>query len=200
MTKIEGIIFDMDGTLTVPYLDFNAMRREIGIAPIQPVWETIVAMAPDDRRRAEEILIRHELESSLNCELQPGAKELFTELDHRRMPVAILTRNSRASWETLRERFNFPFDRVYAREDGPMKPDPISVITLAEQMNVPLPKVLCVGDYLFDIQVGRAAGTQTALLVNHGKIPSFADQADYLIHNLMEILSIIDNHARPDNL
>jgi HAD superfamily hydrolase (TIGR01549 family) len=188
----------MDGTLTVPYLDFNAIRCEIGIAPAQPVWETIVAMSPEDRRRAEAILLRHELESSLKCDLQPGAKELFAELERRRMPVAILTRNCRASWETLRERFNFPFDRVYAREDGPMKPDPISVITLAREMNVPLPKILCVGDYLFDIQAGRAAGTQTALLVNHGKVPSFADQADYVIHSLMEIPTIIDNHSLPE--
>jgi HAD superfamily hydrolase (TIGR01549 family) len=193
MARIEGIIFDMDGTLTVPFLDFKAMRREIGIDPALPVWETIIAMAPDERRRAEEILLRYELESSLNCELQPGARELFAELERRHMPVAILTRNSRASWETLRQRFNFPFDRVYAREDGPMKPDPISVITLANQMNVVPPKILCVGDYLFDIQAGKAAGTQTALLVNHDKIPDFAHLADFIIHSLLELPAIIDS-------
>lgn len=192
MAKIEGIIFDMDGTLTVPFLDFKALRREIGIDPALPVWETIVAMAPEERHRSEEILLRHELESSLHCELQPGAQELFAELERRHMPVAILTRNSRASWETLRQRFDFPFDRVYAREDGPMKPNPISVITLANQMNVIPPKILCVGDYLFDIQAGKAAGTQTALLVNHGKIPDFAGEADFVIHSLLEIRMILD--------
>ena len=90
MVKIEGIIFDMDGTLTVPFLDFGEIRCEIGI-PAGPVWEAILAMAPDERRRAEEILLRHELESSLKCELQPGVVELFAELERRQLPVAILT-------------------------------------------------------------------------------------------------------------
>jgi HAD superfamily hydrolase (TIGR01549 family) len=173
-------------------LDFGEIRREIGIET-GPVWEAIIAMPPDERCRAEEILLRHELESSLKCELQPGAKELFADLERRQMPVAILTRNCRAAWETLRQRFDFPFDRVYAREDGPMKPDPAPVITLSQQMNVPLPQILCVGDYLFDIQAGKAAGTQTALLVNHGKIPDFAHLADFIIHSLLELPAIIDS-------
>jgi HAD superfamily hydrolase (TIGR01509 family) len=191
MAKIDGVIFDMDGTLTVPILDFNTIREEIGIAQ-GPVWEAILAMGAEDRRRAEEILLRHELAAARECELQPGAVELFAELERRGTEVAVLTRNCRAAWETVRQRFGFPFDRVYAREDGPMKPDPAPVITLAKAMNVPLGKILCVGDYLFDIQAGKAAGTKTALLVNHGKVPEFAGEADYVVHNLLEILPIID--------
>lgn len=30
---IQGIIFDMDGTLTTPYLDFRKMRESIGMDP-----------------------------------------------------------------------------------------------------------------------------------------------------------------------
>ncbi|NLE28655.1 MAG: HAD family hydrolase [Phycisphaerae bacterium] len=191
MAKIEGIIFDMDGTLTVPILDFGEIRRQIGIDS-GPVWEAIVAMAPEQRRRAEEILLRHEIESSRMCELQPGVMELFAELERRKMPMAILTRNCRAAWETLRKRFGFSLDRVYAREDGPMKPDPTPVIRLAKEMNIALANILCVGDYLFDIQAGKCAGTQTALLVNHGQIPDFAGEADYVIHSLLELPTIID--------
>jgi HAD superfamily hydrolase (TIGR01549 family) len=156
------------------------------------VWEAIVAMEPEARRRAEEILLQHELRSSRECELQPGAAELFSELEKRGTKVAVLTRNCRAAWETLRERFGFPFKMVYAREDGPMKPDPTPVFVLAKQMDLPLTKILCVGDYLFDIQAGKAAGTKTALLVNHGKIPPFAGEADFVIHQLLDLLAIID--------
>ena len=30
-TSIKGVIFDMDGTMTVPILDFKEMRRRVGI-------------------------------------------------------------------------------------------------------------------------------------------------------------------------
>jgi len=192
MAVFDGIIFDMDGTLTVPFLDFNQIRREIGIPKTEPVWEAIVAMSPEQRQRAEEILLQHELRASRDCELQPGAEELFIELAKRGTKVAVLTRNCRAAWQTLRQRFNFPVEMVYTREDGPMKPDPTPVFVLSEQMKVPLTKILCVGDYLFDIQAGKAAGTKTALLVNNGKIPLFANEADYVIHQLLDLLAIVD--------
>src|ERR1700691_3235137 len=32
--KIKGVIFDMDGTITAPYFDFNKIRDEAGIGDI----------------------------------------------------------------------------------------------------------------------------------------------------------------------
>ena len=191
MAKIEGVIFDMDGTLTVPILDFNLIRAEIGIES-GPVWEAILAMSDADRKRAEGILLHYELLAARECEIQPGAIKLFDELEQRGIEVSVLTRNCRAAWVTLQQRFGFPFDRVYAREDGPMKPAPEPVFSLAKAMELPTNKLLCVGDYLFDIQAGKSAGTETALIVHSDDLPSYADQADYVIRSLLEILPIID--------
>ena len=33
---IKGVIFDMDGTITVPYIDWRALRAEIGAEPPSP--------------------------------------------------------------------------------------------------------------------------------------------------------------------
>ena len=30
---IKAVIFDLDGTITEPFLDFDAIRREIGLSP-----------------------------------------------------------------------------------------------------------------------------------------------------------------------
>lgn len=30
-SSIKLVVFDMDGTLTVPYLDFNKIRKQIGV-------------------------------------------------------------------------------------------------------------------------------------------------------------------------
>jgi HAD superfamily hydrolase (TIGR01509 family) len=191
MPTIDAIIFDLDGTLTEPILDFDRIRREIGLDR-GPVWEAIVAMPPAERQRAEDILLEHELHAARICRLQPNALNLLSALQKRGLGLAILTRNCRASWEIVRDRFNLAVEQIYAREDGPMKPDPTAVVYLARTLNVELSRTLVVGDYLFDIQAGKAAGTRTALLVNHGTVPEYAAIADYVIHDLMEILDLID--------
>ena len=53
------VIFDLDGTLTVPALDFDAIRAEIGLPP-GPILESLERLSQAERRRAEEILHRHE--------------------------------------------------------------------------------------------------------------------------------------------
>ena len=49
-----------------------------------------------------------------------------------------------------------------------------------------------VGDYLFDIQCARAAGAVAVLLANHPQAKEFAEQADYRIDRIDEILEIIE--------
>ena len=56
----RALLFDMDGTLTEPYLDFEAIRREMGIAPGCWLLEAIAAMPPTERAAAESMLHRHE--------------------------------------------------------------------------------------------------------------------------------------------
>ncbi len=190
MSEIDAIIFDLDGTLTVPILDFDLIRREIGIEK-GPVWEAIVEMPADRRRMAEEILLKHELEAARICDLQPNTQKLLCELQNRNIGIAVLTRNCRASWEIVRDRFNLRIPHVYAREDGPMKPDPTAVIELARKLKTDPGRILVVGDYLFDIQAGKNAGTLAALLVNHSPVPDYAGIADYVISDLLEILNIL---------
>ena len=38
-----GVVFDLDGTITRPRLDFEAIRTEIGLAPDLPILEQLVA-------------------------------------------------------------------------------------------------------------------------------------------------------------
>jgi phosphoglycolate phosphatase-like HAD superfamily hydrolase len=45
MTKIAAVIFDLDGTITRPYLDFNQIRAEIGNVR-GPLLEAMDKMTP----------------------------------------------------------------------------------------------------------------------------------------------------------
>jgi phosphoglycolate phosphatase-like HAD superfamily hydrolase len=48
-----------------------------------------------------------------------------------------------------------------------------------------------VGDFLFDIQSGRAAGTRTVLMIGDAPRPQFADQADHVIRRLPQLLPLL---------
>ena len=51
---IRAVVFDLDGTITRPYFDFDAIRKEIGMGENGgPVLEAMEKMSPDERRRAE---------------------------------------------------------------------------------------------------------------------------------------------------
>jgi len=190
--KIQAVIFDLDGTITKPVLDFDKIRAELGITD-GPVWETIITMSEDDRREAEQILLKYELQAARSAELNDGAKEIFDILAQRNIKSAILTRNCRQAWEIVRDKFNLNIPFAFTREIGPLKPDPSAVIQITETLKISAENSLVVGDYLFDIQAGKEAGAKTALIVHNDNLPDYASLADYVIYNLLEIVDIIDN-------
>lgn len=187
--RIRAVIFDMDGTLTRPCLDFDAIRAEMGLER-EPILEAMARMTPAARDRADAILVRVEAEAAANSELNDGALETVRALAGHGIGTALLTRNSRASTDTVLARHGLSFAAVYTREDGPLKPDPAPVRTLCEALGATPTETLMVGDYLFDIQSGRAAGARTALIVHDGEIPPYAGQADHVIRALSEVLSL----------
>ena len=72
--SLRGIIFDMDGTLVDSGLDFDAIRRDIGLPERHPILEGVEAIpAGPERERALEILHRHEHEGAVRALLEAGA-------------------------------------------------------------------------------------------------------------------------------
>ena len=186
-----AVIFDLDGTLTRPFLDFDAIRAELGLPP-GPILEAMSRMTGPDRRRAEAVVYEHERRAADHAELQPGACETIDHLRGRGIPVAILTRNSRISAVTVLDRFAIRVDAIRTREDGVVKPSPEPVLALCRTLAVDPRASWMVGDYLFDIQAGRAAGATTVLLQVADAPPSFAGEADHVIRSLPEVLDLVD--------
>ena len=50
---LEAVIFDMDGTITVPALDFPRIKAEMGLPQERPILESLDELAPDARPAAE---------------------------------------------------------------------------------------------------------------------------------------------------
>jgi HAD superfamily hydrolase (TIGR01509 family) len=162
----RGVIFDLDGTLTEPLLDFEAIRREVGIASGLPILEALESFDAEARARAEVILRRHEMDAIRAATLADGCSELLAQLAQRGIPVAILTRNVRDAVEDFVRRFEVRVTAAFTREDGPPKPSPAGVLSLCRTFGLPPADVWMVGDYKYDVIAGRDAGCRTALVLS----------------------------------
>jgi len=185
----------LDGTITQPYFDFDAIREEIGLPRDSgPLLELMEKMTPQQRCRAERILHFHEEKAVAESRLNPGAEETLAELRAAGIPIGILTRNQRDNAFAIARMHDLEFDAVIGREDGPVKPDAFGVLDLCRQFGVEPGQAILVGDYLFDLLSAKAAGAVAVLLVNNEPARKFAEHADYCIDNIAQVLAIVANH------
>lgn len=185
----SAVIFDLDGTLTQPILDFDAIRAELGITGT--ILEAMEHMTPQTRRHAEAVLDRHERDAAERAVPFDGAAQVVAACRAAGHPVAVLTRNSRPCAELVLRRFEIVVDALRTREDGEVKPSPEPVLALCRQLAADPRRSWMVGDFLFDIISGRSAGAKTVLMIGDTQAPEFADQADFVIARLCELHAIL---------
>ena len=195
---IRAVIFDLDGTITQPYLDFDRIRGEMGLDKNGgPILEAMEKMTPPERQRAEAILHFHEERAVAESKLNTGAKETLAALRARGIPIGILTRNRKDNAWAVAHKHGLHFDAVVGREDGPVKPDTFGVRHLCRGFAVEPAQTLLVGDYLFDLLCARAAGAIPVLITNHERAGEFARHADFTVASLVELVSIVDRYNGP---
>jgi HAD superfamily hydrolase (TIGR01509 family) len=192
--SIKAVIFDLDGTITQPFFDFDAIREEIGLARDSgPVLESMQKMTPQQRADAEEILHYHEEKAVKESKLNANAKQTLSALREAGIHIGVLTRNKRGNALAIARMHKLKFDAVVGREDGPVKPDAFGVLQICEQFGVKPEETILVGDYLFDLLCAKAAGAVAVLLANHHQADEFSDHADFCIENISRILEIIES-------
>ncbi len=73
--RIKAVIFDLDGTITQPFFDFDAIRLEMGYPPdAGPILELMEKMTAGKREAAEKILLAHEEKAVAESTLNPAQK------------------------------------------------------------------------------------------------------------------------------
>jgi HAD superfamily hydrolase (TIGR01509 family) len=198
---IKAVIFDLDGTITKPFFDFDAIRRQMGLAEdAGPILEAMRKMDPEQRRRAKEILHFHEQQAVQKSSLNKGARETLEALHTADIRIGILTRNTRDNALAIARKHGLEFDATVDREDGPVKPDAFGVLQLCRQFGISPQQTLLVGDYLFDVLSAKAAGAVAVLLKNHKEAEQFAQHADFTIDSLEQILPIIKEKNKNDTI
>ena len=191
--SIKAVIFDLDGTITQPYFDFDVIREEMGLDRNSgPVLESMEKMSPQQRRDAEQILHFHEERAVTESRLNPGAKQTLVALRKAGIHIGILTRNKRSNAQAIAQKHGLQFDAIVDREDGPAKPDAFGMLRICEQFGVQPQETLLVGDYLFDLLCAKAAGAIAVLLTNNKRAGEFTEHADFTIEKIDQVLQIIE--------
>jgi HAD superfamily hydrolase (TIGR01509 family) len=187
-----GFLFDMDGTLTAPMLDFPRIKAEMGIGD-RPILEAMEEMSPQQRIEANAVLLRHEQQAAERSSLNPGCRELLDWIDSRGWPTALITRNSRLSAQTVLERHGLRFHTLVTREDSKYKPDPAPLRCACERLKVNIAEAWMIGDGQYDIEAGVAAGCRTVWL-SHGRQKFFAAEPWRTVDDLHELASLLKEH------
>ncbi|KAL6194664.1 hypothetical protein ACLB2K_035745 [Fragaria x ananassa] len=209
--RLRGVVFDMDGTLTVPVIDFAAMYRAvlgekeyIRIRAENPsgidILHHIEGWSNDRQQKAYETIADFERRGLDRLQIMPGAAELCDFLDSKNIRRGLITRNVKSAVDLFHERFRLSFSPALSREFRPYKPDPAPLLHICSAWEVNPGEVMMVGDSLKDdVACGKRAGAFACLLDEVGRYdsPEFANvhhKPDFKVSSLTEVHSILEKH------
>ncbi|WP_324711290.1 HAD family hydrolase [Pseudomonas citronellolis] len=165
---IRHWVFDMDGTLTLAVHDFPAIKRALGIPQEDDILTHLAALPAAEAAAKHAWLLEHERELALASTAAPGAVDLVRALHEAGYRLGILTRNAHelalVTLQAIGLGDCFATEDILGRGEARPKPNPDGLLHLAERWGVQPREMLMVGDYRFDLECGRAAGSYTALV------------------------------------
>ncbi|KLU88457.1 hypothetical protein MAPG_07443 [Magnaporthiopsis poae ATCC 64411] len=217
---LQGVIFDVDGTLCKPqnYM-FAEMRAVLGIPKSVDILDHIYGLpTPEAREEAMESIRAIERTAMVNQVAQPGLVELMRYLDSRNLPKGICTRNFQQPVAHLLAKFlaGSRFEPVITREFRPPKPHPAGILHIAKSWGLvtaaaarqpagaggddvdadvaaDVTGLIMVGDSVDDMTAGRRAGAATVLLMNEANAHlAEHDDTDLVITRLDDLIGILE--------
>ena len=193
---VEVILFDLDGTLIEPSIDFAVMKeRVLDVATEWGVdtsdwaeWPVLEIMARIEkelaRKGAEAVrgfaqsanraIMKLEIEAACSVRPYRGVPEMLDELANSGYAVGIVTRNCRAAVGQILVRHPLRHDVLLTRDDvRHVKPDPRHLQEALEQMGMHGRSALMCGDHPMDVMAGQNIGAITAGVLRPGVTPGY---------------------------
>lgn len=185
---LRGVVWDLDGTLTVPNLDFAAMYDRSGLSRDEDILVAMRTMDPSRREAVAGIIEEIEEEGRRTMRLMHGARDVGQWLAGHGIRTALVTRNTRRTVEHLQRNLwrDLPaFEPAISRDDTfPPKPDPAALVAIAEAWDCrPEEMVMCGDSIENDVRFGASFGATTVLLDAERR----DSPADAVISNLLEL-------------
>ncbi|KAL2071570.1 hypothetical protein VTL71DRAFT_12805 [Oculimacula yallundae] len=205
LTKLRGVVFDVDGTLCIPQTwMFGQMRSALGIDKSIDILDHIHSLPASEQDAAQEKIRAIERSAMSSQEPQPGLASLMDYLEKKNVPKGICTRNFDAPVTHLLEKFleGKEFGPIVTREFKPPKPHPAGILHIAKSWGFltsdgqsgDASQLIMVGDSIDDMTAGHKAGAATVLLVNDVNA-HLADHehTDLIVSRLDDLIEILEN-------
>lgn len=194
-------VFDLDGTLTVPNIDFDRLRLELGIPAGALILEHLATLPDAEAAPLHRRLAELERELAAEVEGQDGCRELLEQLARDGCQLGILTRNTRANALLSLDRLGvtdlFAEAHVLGRDEAAPKPDPDGILALLARWRAAPERGVMVGDFRLDLEAGRNAGVRTVHFVGDGSRDAppagegaWPDLTDLVVRSLHELREI----------
>lgn len=216
--KFQAAVFDLDGTLLDTLDDIaDAMNAALGRMGF-PGHETdaykyltgdgVRALAdrsiPEQAKNEtalaaciREFRLEYAARWGTNTRPFPGITGLLAELTRRGFKLSVLSNKldefTRRAVQDFLPGFDFTFV-IGAKAELPPKPDPAGALSIARGLNIPVARIIYLGDTGVDMQTAVGAGMYPV-----GVLWGFRDEkelrengAQALIHSPLELLGLID--------
>lgn len=186
---IDTVLFDLDGTITVPVIDFDELRRKLNLPRGVSITHALHEMPEAEREAGFAIVRMAELRAARNAKANQGAIELLRWLDDSDYATGIITRNFMAAAELTLEALDLHVGVIITRDCAPPKPAPDAVHEALRRLGREPGRTLLVGDYRDDMLAGAAAGTRTCLVMNGNGPPAW--EADFAVPYPQDLLHLM---------
>ncbi len=213
---VKLLIFDLDGTLVDSSADISKAINyafnpygipEVGVAETitligegltRLIGKVIELKAPglDVSALVARFLEHYSTHLSDNTRPYPGVEKVLRALSGYKK--AIVSNKTEALSIKVLEALDLLgyFDYVAGGDTHPeKKPSPMPILDVLGRFDMRPDEALLVGDSVYDIEAGRAAGVRTvAALYGYGD-PGFWKKADYRIESIEGLIKILDSGA-----
>ncbi len=179
-------IWDMDGTIVdsreviqtamlrafeacdIAPPDYDATRRTIGLG-LDEACRRLLPEGTDESRLPtvveayRQAFVSRRSEPDFREPLYDGAVEALERLANDGWLIAMATGKSHRGIRAIFEMHPLEqyFDTIWCADDGPGKPHPFMVEEAMKAVGAEADQSVMIGDAIFDIQMGRAAGVET---------------------------------------
>ena len=192
-------VFDLDGTLTLPVHDFAMIRSALGVPEGSDILDYLAALPEEKAQPLHERLDGIERGLVVRTDAAQGARELVELLSRRGCRLGILTRNTREIARLTLARIGldgfFETWAILGREEALPKPEPEGICRLAALWRTGPAELVMVGDYLYDLQAGRAAGAAT-VHVHGSRDRRWPEWTDLCVVSLGELADLVRRGER----
>ncbi len=172
-------------------IDFDYLRTELSVPDGEGILDWIESLPEPLRTDGHHLLNQVEAKAAEESQAATGSEDLIRWVRQEEIPFGILTRNTRATWEVVSNRFPFlnP-DIVVTREEGQPKPHPDCLRPFLERWNVIAESIVHVGDYRYDLELAHTTGMHSVLIQSQ-KVNPYPVPCHKVVSDLTDLLGYL---------